>query len=227
MNNKTKMTKCSTQTIMIIDDTPENLGLLETMLQAAEYEVVAFPRGDLALQAASRNPPVVILLDIMMPGMDGYEVCRRLKEDKLLREIPIIFITALDDTASKLKAYTLGGVDFINKPFQESEVLARIQPYIEVRQRQIRIKEQVTQLHAYESERNAMIKLLAHDMEAAVKEICGNVKRLSANVVFAQDMSLQTPLNNIRTTSNVLTRILMSLQDITRDEGNDIPYENG
>ncbi|MGE4345468.1 MAG: HD domain-containing phosphohydrolase [Geoalkalibacter sp.] len=121
-----------TATIMVIDDTPANLKLLEQMLHGRGYRVMEFPRGDMALKAAAKNPPDLILLDIMMPEMDGFEVCRRLKADKKLKDIPVLFISALDDTESKLQAFSEGGVDYVAKPFQEAEVLARVKTHLEL-----------------------------------------------------------------------------------------------
>lgn len=118
--------------IMVVDDTPVNLYLLEEVLQGAGYRVAAFPSGDLALRAAARRPPDLILLDIMMPGMDGYEVCRLLKASGQLRNIPVIFISALHATGDKVRAFSRGGVDFITKPFQEAEFLARVRAQVEL-----------------------------------------------------------------------------------------------
>jgi len=122
-----------TATIMVVDDTPANLKLLETMLQGRGYRVVQFPRGAMALQAAARNPPDLILLDIMMSEMDGFEVCRRLKADESLKDIPVLFISALDGTDDKIKAFAAGGLDYVTKPFQEEEVLARVKTHLELR----------------------------------------------------------------------------------------------
>lgn len=118
--------------IMVVDDTPVNLYLLEEVLRGAGYRVAAFPSGDLALRAASKRPPDLILLDIMMPGMDGYEVCRLLKASEQLRDIPVIFISALHATGDKVRAFSRGGVDFVTKPFQETEILARVRAQVEL-----------------------------------------------------------------------------------------------
>ncbi len=119
--------------IMVVDDTPANLGLLEEMLVSRGYEVVAFPRGAMALAAAQHSPPDLILLDIMMPEMDGYEVCRKLKDHPPTQQIPVIFISALDATENKLRAFTDGGVDYVTKPLQQEEVLARVKTHLKIR----------------------------------------------------------------------------------------------
>jgi CheY-like chemotaxis protein len=98
---------------MIVDDTPANLDLLSGMLKKSGYKVRPAPNGKLALQAAKNDPPDLILLDIAMPGMSGYDVCARLKADKELKDIPVIFISALSETIDKLKAFSSGGVDYV------------------------------------------------------------------------------------------------------------------
>jgi PAS domain S-box-containing protein len=112
--------------VLIVDDTPENLAVLAQVLRNHGYRVRSVLNGRLALQTAERAPPDLVLLDVWMPEMDGYEVCRRFKADERLKAIPIIFISATTDTGIKVKAFTSGGVDFIAKPFEAEEVLARV-----------------------------------------------------------------------------------------------------
>jgi two-component system sensor histidine kinase/response regulator len=118
--------------IMIVDDTPANLRLLEDLLLRKGHEVRSFPLGRLALAAAARNPPDLILLDINMPEMNGYEVCERLKSTANLADIPVIFLSALNETQDKVKAFRSGAVDFISKPFQLEEVHARVETHLKL-----------------------------------------------------------------------------------------------
>lgn len=127
-------------TIMVVDDNPDNLKLLEDILYSKGYGVAAFPDGKMALNAASRNPPDLIILDIMMPGMNGFQACRKMKAQKILRDVPVIFISALEDTSNKLKAFTRGGVDYVTKPIQEEELLARIATHLKIRSLQLELK---------------------------------------------------------------------------------------
>ena len=115
--------------IMAVDDQPENLKLLEDMLRQRGYMVRSFPRGRLALAAASQHPPDLILLDVNMPEMNGYEVCERLKGDEKLAGIPVIFLSALNEIEDKVRAFRSGGVDYISKPFQVDEVQARVETH--------------------------------------------------------------------------------------------------
>jgi sigma-B regulation protein RsbU (phosphoserine phosphatase) len=131
----------SRRNILIIDDTPANLRLLSQMLAERGYRVRPVPDGRLALAAVRAEPPDLILLDIRMPEMDGYQVCEHLKAEAQTREIPILFISALDATEDKVRAFTVGGVDYITKPFQVEEVLARVETHLALRELQKRLQE--------------------------------------------------------------------------------------
>ena len=119
--------------IMIIDDTPANLTLLSGLLKQRGHRVRPVPGGRLALMAVESDPPDLILLDINMPEMNGFEVCERLKNDRRFCDIPVIFISALTETLDKVKAFNTGGVDYITKPFQFEEVEARVTAHLELR----------------------------------------------------------------------------------------------
>jgi DNA-binding response OmpR family regulator len=113
--------------ILMVDDTPANLQLLTDMLMKRGYRVQPVPDGKLALQAIQKEKPDLLLLDINMPEMNGYEVCERLKADEALKEIPILFISASDEPIDKIKAFAAGGVDYVTKPFHFEELEARVQ----------------------------------------------------------------------------------------------------
>ncbi|WP_348539904.1 MULTISPECIES: EAL domain-containing protein [Spirulina sp. CCY15215] len=119
--------------ILIVDDTPENLRLLSAMLSQEGYKVRQAINGTIALNAVRRLAPDLILLDIMMPELNGYEVCQALKADAKTEHIPIIFLSALDDIFDKVKAFSVGGIDFINKPFQIQEVLIRVKSQLDLK----------------------------------------------------------------------------------------------
>src|SRR6478672_5662148 len=121
------MTLATNADILIVDDTPANLNVLSAILGKRGYRVRPAINGTLALKAAQKAAPDLILLDVQMPGLDGYEVCRQLKGDPQTQLIPVIFISALDDVLDKVEAFQVGGVDYITKPFQIEEVLARVE----------------------------------------------------------------------------------------------------
>src|SRR5258707_11436190 len=111
--------------ILIVDDSPDNLQLLCDLLEDQGHRAVLVSEGSLALAAAQKEPPDLILLDVNMPGMNGYEVCERLKAEPQLKEVPVLFLSAAVETTDKVRAFQAGGVDYITKPFQLEEVTAR------------------------------------------------------------------------------------------------------
>ena len=127
--------------ILVVDDTPANLQVLAGMLKDRGYKVRPVPGGKLALLAAQRDPPDLILLDINMPEMNGYEVCEHLKADDRLQGIPVIFISALTEPLDKVKAFAIGGVDYLTKPFQMEELHARVETHLKLRRLQIELEE--------------------------------------------------------------------------------------
>ncbi len=126
--------------ILIVDDKPANLRLLSQMLADRGYIVRAVKSGTRALESIRATPPNLILLDIKMPGMDGYEVCRQLKELPETRSIPVIFISALNEIQNKVQGFNVGGVDYITKPFQYEEVIARVETHLALRRFQKRLQ---------------------------------------------------------------------------------------
>ena len=130
-------------TVLIVDDTPANLQLLEAILQERGYRVRAAISGQMALKAVRIQAPDIILLDINMPEMDGFQVCRALKSDPRFMDIPVIFVSAAVDTADKLRAFQEGGVDYVTKPFQPLEVLARVETHLELKHHQENLEEMV------------------------------------------------------------------------------------
>jgi sigma-B regulation protein RsbU (phosphoserine phosphatase) len=127
--------------ILAVDDTPANLQVLAGMLKNRGYKVRPVPSGKLALLAARKDPPDLILLDINMPEMDGYDVCEQLKADDNLKGIPVLFISALVEQMDKVKAFAIGGVDYITKPFQIEELHARVETHLKLRRLQIELEE--------------------------------------------------------------------------------------
>jgi PAS domain S-box-containing protein len=150
LNIQTQATKGN---ILVVDDTPDNLRLLSTVLAGGGYEVRKALTGQMALMAAKTALPDLILLDINMPGMNGYEVCSQLKADEHTRDVPVIFISALDDVLDKVKGFDIGGVDYITKPFQAQEVIARIENQLTILRQQSSLRERTAQLEQEIKER--------------------------------------------------------------------------
>ncbi len=132
INSENNLENSQSATILVVDDTPENLRLLDVVLRSRGYKMRLAPSGSLALKSASVEPPDLILLDIIMPGLDGYEVCSRLKADPLTRNIPVIFLSAKEEVFDKIRAFDLGAVDYITKPFAAEEVAFRIERQLKI-----------------------------------------------------------------------------------------------
>lgn len=139
--------------ILIIDDLPENLQLLLEVLGDADYSISTAINGQMALDSISEIDPDLILLDIMLPDMDGYKVIRQLKKNRSTSDIPVIFISALSDSADKVKAFQAGGVDYISKPFRAEEVLARVNTHISLRRAQLSIEHKNRELEREKADR--------------------------------------------------------------------------
>ena len=159
--------------ILVVDDTIANLKLLAGMLRSEGYSVRPVASGAQALRTASRRCPDLILLDITMPEMDGYEVCQRLKQDEALAGVPVIFISALSELDFKVKAFASGGVDYVTKPFQIDEVKARVETHLGLRRLQQQLEVRNAELDAtnvalkqMQELREELIHLIVHDLRA-------------------------------------------------------------
>jgi len=150
--------------ILIVDDVAVNLKILGFILKKEGYKVRPVPNGTLALQAAEKEKPDLILLDIMMPDMDGFEVCRRLKDDQKLADVPVIFISALNDTNDIVNALKSGGVDFITKPFRAEEVIARVKTHLKLYQQSRTLQEQSKMLKELVATKDKFFSIIAHDL---------------------------------------------------------------
>ncbi len=185
-------TDASKGDILIVDDTLANLRVLSNMLTEQGYKVRGVPNGPMALTVAGSALPDLILLDINMPEMDGYEVCQRLKEDEQTRDIPIIFISALDEVMDKVKAFTVGGVDYITKPFQFEEALARVENHLMLRSLQKQLQEANDELERRVEERTAELVELNKVYERFVpREFLSFLQRKSITEVALGDQVQQ------------------------------------
>lgn len=167
-----------TAIILLVEDNPTNLKVLFGFLKDSGFRVLVARNGEDALQKLTEITPDLILLDVMMPGMDGFETCRHLKSNFKTQDIPVIFMTALADTENKMKAFNLGAVDYITKPFQQAEVLARVNLHLKLRH--------LTQELAQKSQILSQINL---DLEAKVAEKTQQLQSMQAQLILQEKMS--------------------------------------
>ncbi|MEL4897131.1 hybrid sensor histidine kinase/response regulator [Crocosphaera sp. Alani8] len=154
--------------ILVVDDNPDNLRLLSAMLSEQGYKVRKALNGKTALNTICQVPPDLILLDITMPSMNGYEVCQKLKEDVQTKDIPIIFISALDDVLDKVKAFEVGGVDYITKPFQAEEVMARIENQLIIQRQKKQLQQEIEEREKTERTLRVYLHAVSHDLRNPV-----------------------------------------------------------
>ena len=210
--------------VLVVDDTIENLRLLSNMLSEEGYDVRAVTNGPQALQAVERDPPDVILLDITMPEMDGYEVCRRLRARDHSKDVPVIFLTALTDTADKVRAFEAGGVDYVTKPFQLEEVLARVKTHVALRQARVALAGSYRRLRSLEQLRDDLVHMVVHDMRSPLLALLVNLRFLKRPGSELSDNGRET-LNDAIQSAEAVSRMANDLLDVSRLEDDKMPLQ--
>ncbi|MGA0556867.1 sigma-54-dependent transcriptional regulator [Larkinella sp. VNQ87] len=196
------------RTILIVDDMPNNISVLFETLSRFDYKVLVARDGKSAIEQARLAHPDLILLDIMMPGMDGFETCRRLKHDDQLRSIPVLFMTALSETMDKVNGFNMGAVDYITKPFQLQEVISRINTHLELRRLQRDLEEANTRLEARVAERT-------ESLAKALSEVESLKNRLQAENVYLREEIKQTSnFEEIVSQSKAFGRVLRQVEQV-------------
>jgi signal transduction histidine kinase len=224
--------------ILVVEDTPASLRLLTSLLEKAGYRVREAPDGELALWSARAQPPELILLDVRMPGMDGYQVCRQLKLQPLLRDVPVIFLSAFGDTDDKLRGFDAGGVDFIAKPYDFLEVSARVAAHLKLARLQKLLawqNEHLQQLVEAKAEDLARTRierdLAARESQQRLAEIAHMNRNASASVFCAAlvhelNQPLAAILSNAEAAELYLRQDVPPLDEVAEILG-DIRRDNG
>jgi diguanylate cyclase (GGDEF)-like protein/PAS domain S-box-containing protein len=217
-----------TSTILIVDDTPDNLRLLTDLLSTRGYKVRIAPDGEFALNSVKTNAPDLILLDIVMPGLNGYEVCRQLKANWETHKIPVIFLSALGEEIDKTTAFQVGGCDYITKPFQLEEVLARISHQLKILELQSSLEMQNQQLKMAEAKyRNIFENAIEGLFQSSL-----NKRYLTVNPAFAKILGYQSPEDLIAAITDISTQVYVDkrryqqLYDLVLEKGQIINYES-
>lgn len=210
--------------ILVADDTVENLRLLVTMLGGQGYEVRPVTTGRQALLAAERVQPALILLDINMPDMNGYDVCERLKANPALADIPVIFLTALTEVADKIRAFQVGGVDYITKPFQLEEVHARVRTHLALRQARLELAQSFEKLQAVETLKDNLVHMIVHDMRSPLMALSGHLDLVKESGSQLNDIAKED-LQVAASLADRVAQMANDLLDVSRLENNKMPIE--
>lgn len=221
-----------TSMILVVDDTPQNVQVLSNLLHSAGYGVVAAFNGADALEMAKERQPDLILLDIVMPEMDGFETCKAFKNQEETKNIPILFLSALSDIGDKVKAFELGGQDYITKPFQQKEVLARVKTHMRLyqleRERLGHIKqleEQKKQLEKLSKTKDEVLRIVSHDMRNPLNGVIGisNLLRTEADTI--NDEEAEEMLQAIENSGEQMLTIVNDLLNAARIEAEELSVQ--
>jgi signal transduction histidine kinase len=204
--------------VLVVDDNPKNLRILADLLNDTGFEVMFALNGQQAIERSVIGNPDIILLDVMMPVMDGFDTCQHLKADDTTKDIPIIFMTALDDTYHKTKGFELGAVDYITKPIRMPEVLARVKTHLNIRRLQEELKEKWQREKEINELKSRFIAIASHDIRNPVSSIllsCNLLKRYGDNLTTERR---DTQLKRIERASNQIKRMLDDILVISKAE---------
>jgi signal transduction histidine kinase len=205
-------------TILIVDDNPTNLGVLLEYLEESGLEISVARSGEGALQQLAHFHPDLILLDIVMPEMDGFEICRQLKANKVTREIPVIFMSALSETVDKVKGFEVGGVDYVTKPFQQEEVLARIQAHLTIRRQQQHIQAQKAlleekneQLSELDAMKDKFFSIISYNLRSPFLNLLGLTEFIIKNIEYCSQGEIKEVTEKLRKSIENLYELLKNL----------------
>jgi len=211
--------------ILIVEDNQENIDLLEYFLRPHGYELIAVTDGLQALEAVKKEKPDIILLDIMLPKLDGFGVCERLKKDKKTQFIPIIMLTALKELKDKIKSLEVGADDFITKPFENVELLARVRSLLRLKEYHDRLEQTNAELEKKNQSlvrmdqfKEELINLIVHDMKNPLFVIQGNLQMMKMSMADISTEFLNKYTSRIERSAQQLLRMVVNLLDISRLE---------
>jgi signal transduction histidine kinase len=203
--------------ILIVDDVPRNIQVLGTLLKKTDCELAVATSGQQALDTVARIKPDLILLDIMMPGMDGFEVCRKLKASIETNNIPVIFLSAKNETADMIKGYELGAVDYITKPVTGIELLTRVKTHLDFKEAKEKLKEEMVA-------RDKFFSIISHDLHSSFGIILSFVQLLANNRNNLSDQEIGEFLGDIESTTKNSLELLENLLEWARTQSGGIRF---
>ncbi len=217
--------------VLIVDDNPTNLGLMFEYLTRSGYDVLLSQSGEDALQKIASKQPDIILLDVMMPGIDGFETCRRLKANPNTWDIPVIFVTALTNTTDKIKGFEAGGIDYVTKPFQPEEIGLRVNTHLTIKKLQRQLQEQNRQLQQQKDElaelntsKDKFFSIISHDLRTPLTSLLTYTRFATQRFETLSHTELQSMLEDLSNTSENLYALLENLLEWAQIQRGMITY---
>jgi two-component system, sensor histidine kinase and response regulator len=217
------VTESADNRILVVEDTPSNIQILASVLKEKGYQVSIATNGKQALEVIDRVKPALILLDVMMPEMDGFEACRRLKENAEWSQIPVIFLTARTETADIIKGFELGAVDYVAKPFNTHEVLARVATHLAMRRQQRELLENYQRLSELERLRDSLVHMVVHDLRSPLLGLSGCLQLLQGDLEGKLEPEQSEDLESALSAAQRLSEMVSSLLDVSRMEAGQMP----
>jgi len=209
-------------TVLIVDDNSNNLKIIAITLRELNYRLVIATNGQSAIEMVDKTRPDLVLLDIMMPGMDGYETCEIIKSKKENENLPIIFLTALNEKANIIKGFEVGGVDYITKPFNKEELISRVETHLELKFTQDALKKNTKYLSDLNSLKDKMFSVIGHDLRSPLGSVKMTLEFLSETISEASREELQTTVDFLLKTTNEAFSLLDNLLGWGRSQSGNI-----
>ena len=204
--------------ILMVDDNPVNLQVLNSMLKQSGWRPRPVTSGQLGLQAARNEPPDLVLLDVNMPEMNGYEVCEQLKADTRLAGIPVIFVSALGETMDKVRGFAVGGVDYITKPFQLDEVRARVTAHLELRRQRRELQASYDKLRESERLRDSLVHMIVHDLRSPLTAISAYLQLFGQEAKEKLGAETQEDIASAMHATRNMVRMINGILDVSKME---------
>lgn len=210
-------------TILVVDDNKRNLQVVGNILHEEQYKVAMAINGPTALKLAAQLKPDLVLLDIMMPEMDGFEVCKKLKENDETREIPVIFLTAKVETVDVVEGFNLGGVDYITKPFKQKELLVRIKTHLDLLQSKRKIAEQASLLQSNNAFKDRLFSIIGHDLRSPLSSIKFTIDMIKSGVIELGDDFFHELIDQLAKTTDEAFTLLENLLGWAKSQSGNLP----
>lgn len=208
--------------ILVVDDNKENLKVVSNFLKAEGYQIALSLNADDARNILEENKIDLILLDVMMPGTDGFTLCRQLKKDNRLKEIPVIFLTAKTETSDLVEGFNSGGVDYITKPFQKEELIARVNNHVALADARNEIMKQAEQIRRINRTKDRLYSVIAHDIKSPFANISMLISTLAEGYIDAGSEEYEEILQNINSSTQETYSLLLNLLQWTRSQTGDL-----